>query len=250
MKITATIQARMGSTRLPEKVLLPILGKPMLAHQVERIQKSMLIDEVIIATSTNSRDDAIEDLANRLGVLCFRGSEDRVLDRVISALKHFQVDINTDFCGDCPLPDHTIIDSVIGFYLKHQGRYDFVGTGLKTTFPPGQDVFVYPSRVLYDVIHHIDRPEDYEHVAVNIRSRSEIYRTFNIEAPPWYRYPDLLLEVDTAEDFKLVTAIFEALYPTNPHFLLSDIVRFLGAKPELASSNQHVARRWKAFRQE
>jgi spore coat polysaccharide biosynthesis protein SpsF len=239
----------MGSTRLPGKVLLPILGKPMLAHQVERIQRSMLVDEIIIATSTNPRDDAIEDLAGSLDVLCFRGSEDRVLDRVVSALRSYEVELNVDFCGDCPMSDPTIIDAVIGTYLKNQERYDYVGTGLKTTFPPGLDVIVYPAAILFDAMDRVTRPEEYEHVAVNIRSRPEIYRTFNLEAPPWLRYPELYLEVDAAEDFELITMIFEALYPSNPCFALSDIVQFLDGNPALAQSNRHIHRRWKAFRE-
>jgi len=247
MKIAATIQARTGSTRLPNKVLLPIVGKPMLSHQVERIQRSLRIDEVIIATTTNLNDDPIEDLAQRLGVSCFRGSEDKVLDRIVSTLSHFNVDINVEFYGDCPLPDPTLIDSIIDVYLKNKDQYDYVGTGMKTTFPPGLEVTVYPSRILYDVANVA---EDRGLVAVNIRCRPDRYRVLNIEAPSLYRYPDLYLEVDTAEDFKVVTAIYEALYPSNPYFLLPHIIEFMNQNPALAESNRHVPRRWKAFRQD
>jgi spore coat polysaccharide biosynthesis protein SpsF len=247
MKIGATIQARTGSLRLPNKVMLPILGKPMLARQVERIQRSLLIDQVILATSTNPNDDVIEELAAKLRVECFRGSEDLILDRIVGALRHYSVDVNVEFYGDCPLPDPTIIDAIIGIYLKHQDSCDYVGTGLKTTFPPGLEVTVYPSRVLYDVA---GITEDRERVAVNIRTRPDRYRTMNVEAPPWYRHPHLHLEVDTAEDFKVISTIYEGLYPSNPHFLLPHIIEFLREKPELAALNQSVPRRWKQFREE
>lgn len=247
MKIAATIQARTGSARLPNKVMLPILGKPMLALQVERIRRSMLIDEVIIATSTNPNDDAVEALARQIGVACFRGSEERVLDRIVGALSHFGVEIQVEFYGDCPLPDPTIIDTIIGIYLKHQDSCDYVGCGLKTTFPPGLEVTVYPSRILYDVASIAD---DRERVAVNIRSRPDRYRTMNVEAPPWYRYPDLHLEVDTAEDFGVVSAIYEALYPSNPHFLLSHVIEFMQRNPALVKLNRSIPRRWKQFRQD
>jgi spore coat polysaccharide biosynthesis protein SpsF len=247
MKIGATIQARTGSSRLPNKVMLPILGKPMLAHQIERIQRSLLIDQVILATSTNPNDDVIEELAAQLRVECFRGSEERVLDRIVGALHHYSVDVNVEFYGDCPLPDPTIIDVIIGIYLKHQDSCDYVGTGLKTTFPPGLEVTVYPSRVLYDVAGITG---DRDRVAVNIRSRPERYRTMNVEAPPWYRHPDLHLEVDTAEDFKVISTIYESLYPSNPHFLLPHIIEFLREYPELAALNRSVPRRWKQFREE
>lgn len=245
MKIAATIQARTGSSRLPNKVMLPILGKPMLALQVERIQRSLLIDEVIIATTTNPNDDQIEELAQRLGVRCFRGSEVKVLDRIVGALKQFNVDLQVEFYGDCPLLEPAIIDAIIGIYLKNRDSYDYVGTGMKTTFPPGLDVTVYPSRVLYEAA---DVVKDRDHVAVNVRSYVEPARVLNVEAPPWYRYPDLHLEVDTAEDFKVVAAIYEALYPKNPHFLLPDIIGFFRQNPGLAEANRNVPRRWKAYR--
>jgi len=249
MKIAATIQARTGSSRLPRKVLLPIVGKPMLAHQVERIKRSQLIDEVIIATTTNPDDDPLVELADQLGVRCFRGSEDLVLDRIVSALQRFEVDVNVESYGDSQLVDPTIIDMIIGLYLKHQDAYDYVTSGVKTTFPPGLEVIVYPSRVLYDA-QAVARPEERELVSVNIISRPERYRILNVEAPPWYRYPDLHLEVDTAEDFRVISAIYEALYPSNPYFVLSDVIDFLKQNPALAESNRHVPRRWKAYRQD
>ena len=219
----------------------------MLALQVERIRRSLLVDEVIIATSTNANDDAIEELAGQIGVCCFRGSEDNVLDRIVGALRQYRVDVNAEFYGDCPLPDPTIIDAIIGIYLKHQDECDYVGTGLKTTFPPGLEVNVYPASVLYDVARIT---EDRDKVAVNIRSRPDRYRTMNIEAPTWYRYPEFHLEVDTAEDFEVVSQIYEALYPSNPCFSLLHIVEFLKANPTIAERNRYVERRWKASRQD
>ena len=104
MKIGATIQARMGSSRLPGKVLKPIMGRPMLALQIERIQRSMLIDEVVVATSVRADDDAIERLTEDLGVACFRGSEDDVLGRVLGALNAFEIDLHVEFMGDIHRP--------------------------------------------------------------------------------------------------------------------------------------------------
>jgi len=248
MKIAATIQARTGSSRLPNKVMLPILGEPMLARQVERIKRSQLIDEIIIATSTKRQDDCIEDLADSVEVPCFRGSEGKVLDRIVGALKSFNVDIHVSFCGDCPMPDPTIIDTIIGIYLKNNQDYDYVGTGMKTTYPPGLEVSVYPSEILYDVDEQVQTLEEREHVGANIISRRNRYRVLNVEAPPWHHYPDLYLEVDTKEDFLVTKSIYESLYPNNPYFLLSDIIEFLKKNPSLAESNRGVHRRWKIFR--
>ena len=150
MKIDATIQARMGSTRLPGKVLMPIVEKPMLALQIERIQQCKLIDRIIISTSNNPQDDAIEELANELGVECFRGSENDVLSRIIDTLKFYNTEIHVEFMGDNPIPDPLLVDSIIGYYLKNYGKYDYVTNALKTTYPPGVEVFVYHSKILYD----------------------------------------------------------------------------------------------------
>jgi len=245
VKIAATIQARTGSTRLPGKVLLPIVGKPMLALQVERIRRSLLIDEVVIATSRNPNDDVIEELARQIGVSCFRGSEEKVLDRVMGALKQSGADLQVEFYGDCPLPEPAIIDAMIGIYLKNRDSYDYVGTGMKTTFPPGLDVTVYPTRVLYETANVVS---DRGYVAVNVRSHVEPGRVLNVEAPMWYRYPDVHLEVDTLEDFRVVSAIYEGLYPGNPYFVLADIIGFLRQNPSLAEANRSIPRRWKAYR--
>jgi spore coat polysaccharide biosynthesis protein SpsF len=249
MKISATIQARMSSSRLPGKVLKPILGKPMLALQIERLQQSRLIDQVIIATSDSPKDDPIEALAHNLGVNCFRGSEDDVLLRVVAALKAYQVEVHAEFMGDNPLPDPWLVDTIIGCYLKNADRYDFVTNTLRTTFPPGTEVFVYPSQILIDAEKHAD-PALREHVSIHIYQHPERYRLYNLEAPPWLYAPDLHLEVDTEEDFEVVSAIYQALYPTNPGFTLSQIIQFLRENEALANKNRYVERRWKEFREE
>ena len=115
MKITATIQARMGSTRLPGKVLKPICGKPMLALQIERIQQSILIDEIIIATSNSANDNSIESFAQSIGIPCFRGSEDDVLSRIVGTLQAYNAEIHVEFMGDNPIPDTQLVDSIIDF---------------------------------------------------------------------------------------------------------------------------------------
>lgn len=240
----------MSSSRLPGKVLRPILGKPMLALQIERIRQSRLIDEIIIATSDSVKDDPIEALAHRLDVHCFRGSEDDVLSRVVDALKAYKVELHVEFMGDNPLPDPWLVDSIIGFYLKNADKYDCVTNALKTTYPPGTEVFVYPAKILIDAEKYAADPALREHVPIHIYQHPERYRVYNIEAPPWLHAPDLYLEVDTEEDFEVVSAIYEALYPGNPGFTLSQIIEFLKKNEALANKNRNVERRWRAFREE
>ncbi|MFZ5447595.1 MAG: cytidylyltransferase domain-containing protein [Thermodesulfobacteriota bacterium] len=250
MKIAATIQARMGSTRLPGKVLKPILGKPMLALQIERIQQCRLIDEIIIATTVAPQDEAIVTLARELGVNYFRGSEDDVIGRVVGALKAFAVDLHVEFMGDNPIPDPLLVDAIIGYYLKNADRYDYVTNALKTTYAPGFEVFVYPAAVLYDAESRITEPKLREHVGIHINRYPDRYRLCNLEAPPWYYYPNLHLEVDTPEDFAVITAIFEHFYLNNPGFTMSQVIDFMKANPDLLAANAQVERRWKAFRQD
>ncbi|MGE3402355.1 MAG: NTP transferase domain-containing protein [Vicinamibacterales bacterium] len=247
MKISATLVARMGSSRLPGKTLRPILGRPMLARQIERIRQSLLIDEIIVATSAAPENDAIEALAATEGVHCFRGSEDDVLGRVVGALRAHAVEIHVEFMGDNPLPDAGIVDSVIGFYLKHRDDYDYVTNALTTTYPPGAEVYVYPARVLYDAELRARDAALREHVGIHVYRHPERYRIHNLEAPPWLRFPELHLEVDTEEDFALVNAVYEALYPRNPAFTIREAVDFVIGSGR-AGQNAGVERRWKAFR--
>lgn len=246
-RITATIQARVASGRLPGKVLKPILGKPMLALQIERIRQSMLIDEIILATSVRPENDALEELAKDLGIGCFRGSEDDVLGRITGALKAFNVDLHVELMGDNPIPDPLLIDAIIGVYLKHAGRYDYVSNALKTTYPPGANVYVYPASVLLDAEKHVCDDSLREHVGIHIYLHPERYRILNVEAPSWLRFPDVHLEVDTQEDFEVVSAVYEHFYPHHPGFSLQQAVQFV-IESGLANKNRHVERRWRAFR--
>jgi spore coat polysaccharide biosynthesis protein SpsF len=138
LRADATIQARMGSSRLPGKVLMPVVGEPLLLRLVERIKRSQSIDRVIIATTTNSQDDPVARLAESMGCLCFRGSEEDVLGRVVGALRQYDVQVHAEFQGDNALPDPVLIDEVVGYYFEHSQQYDYVTTALKTTYPPGR----------------------------------------------------------------------------------------------------------------
>jgi len=248
MKIGATVRARTGSSRLPGKVLKTVLGRPLLSLQIERIQRCMLIDEIIVATSLTDRDDPIEHLAQEMGVGCFRGSEDDVIGRIVGALKAFEIDIHVEFHGDNPIPDPMLTDSIIGYYLKNADKYDYVTNAMKTTYPPGLEVFVYPAEVLYDAESRVTAPALREHVSVNIDQYPDRYRLRNLEAPPWFNYPDLHLEVDTEVDFEVVSAIYQHFYPNNPGFGLAQVIDFANANKEMVSRNAQVERRWKAFR--
>src|SRR5687767_12766005 len=249
MKITATIQARMGSSRLPGKIMREICGRPTLALIVERIRQSRLIDDVVIATADTPDNDVVEELASSLGVGCFRGSEDDVLSRIVGALRAYNVDVHVEFQGDNLLPDALLIDAIIGFYLKNADKYDYVTTGLKTTYPPGSEVTVYPARILLDLDQTVTDPAAREHVGPHIYQHPEKYRICNLEAPPWLSRPHLHLEIDTQEDFDVVREVYEHFYPDNPGFSLAEVIDYAD-ETGVGDKNRNVERRWRAFRQD
>lgn len=246
-KITASVQARVASSRLPGKMLKEICGVPMLQLLIDRLKMSLLIDEIVIATSNNCQDKAICDLADKLNVGCFRGSEDDVLGRVVGAIRAYDIDIHVEFQGDNVMPDPMLIDSVIGYYLKNADQYDYVTNGLKTTYPPGQEVAVYPGSVLIDAEFDWQTELAREHVGIHIYKRSKKFRIKNLEAPPWYHYPNYHLEVDTLDDFNVVRQVFEHFHNDNPGFSLGEIISYL-SESRVFEVNQDINRRWSEFR--
>jgi spore coat polysaccharide biosynthesis protein SpsF len=249
LSVDATVQARTGSSRLPNKVLKPVLGKALLQHQIERIQRASTINRVVLATSDLSQDDPLEDLANSMGILCYRGSELDVISRVCGALEKFEIEIHAEFQGDNSVPDPAVIDLVVGYFLEHKEKYDYVTNALKTTYPPGLEVSVYPSRVLFDANKRAANSEHREYVGFHINQYPDVYRIKNLEAPATISRPDLHLEVDTEEDFVLVAHIYEH-FASHPNFTIEDVVTYTDAHPHLLQANSGIERRWKQYRQD
>lgn len=241
MKSVAIIEARMKSTRLPGKNLRPILGKPMLERLIERLRQAKFLQGIVVATTTDASDDAIEALAEQLGVACFRGSEEDVLDRVLRAARSVSAEVIVEVTGDCPLTDPQVVDRLVEIF--RQGRFDYVGNIRPSTFPVGLAVQVFPTRVLAEVASLTQDPADHEHVSLYIYEHPERYVLHNVESGLPEKYRDYRLTVDTAEDFALVTAIFEALYPANPEFGLSEVLAYLDANPALLELNRNVKQR-------
>src|SRR6266511_3391616 len=141
MKIVSTIEARMGSRRLPGKTLAPIMGRPTLELLVERLRRAKQVDEVVVATTTEPEDDSIEELCRQLQVGCFRGSSEDVLDRVLRAAQEFRASLIVEMTGDCPLLDPAVVDDVISLYLS--AKYDYVSNIVERTYPRGLDTQVF-----------------------------------------------------------------------------------------------------------
>ena len=245
MNIVATIQARMGSTRLPGKVLMEVCGKPLLQYQVERIRRSRLVDKIVIATTTNAQDDAIAELGRKLGVSVYRGPEDHVLKRIVGLLQTHAFGLHVELIGDSPLTDPQIVDEMIGFYFKNQSNVDYVSNGTEVTYPAGMEVNVYPANVLIDAESHVapDNPLR-EHVDIHI-SKNSRYRRVCLKAPAHFHRPDVFLEVDTMRDFEMLSALISHFVERGKdHFSLSEILALLEERPELVKHNQGEERKY------
>jgi spore coat polysaccharide biosynthesis protein SpsF len=142
-RIIAIIQARMGSDRLPGKVLLPIMGKPMLWHVVNRTNQSRLLNKVVVATTKKSKDDIITEFCRKNGISCYRGEEFDVLDRYYKAAKLYKADIVVRITSDCPLVDPALLDKTIKAYIENMKSLDGASTALKRTYPRGLDIEVF-----------------------------------------------------------------------------------------------------------
>ena len=251
IKIAASIQARMGSTRLPGKVLKKINGQPMLYWQIERLKKSHYIEEIIVATTTNKIDDSIVYFCKKNNIKYFRGSEDNVIDRIASLLKEYNIENHIECFGDSPLVDPKIIDDYIDIFFDSIDC-DYLSNCIKTTFPPGLEVIIYKSKILIDLNDTLSLNDPLrEHVGYNITRFPKKYNIKSLSAPKEFHMPDFFLEVDSADDFSLISKIFEYFQNINKkNFNLSDIMELLKIMPELKDINNNTHRRWKILRGE
>ncbi|WP_099354150.1 cytidylyltransferase domain-containing protein [Fredinandcohnia onubensis] len=238
MKIVATIQARMGSTRLPGKVLKKVLGKPLLEYQIERLKKSKIIDKIVVATTTKKSDQAIIDLCERLSIDYTRGSEEDVLARYYNAALESEADIIVRITSDCPLISPSVIDQVITTFLQNAPRYDFVSNTIERTYPRGFDTEVFAFNALEQAYKEGFEYLYREHVTTYILRNPTKFQMKNVKYKrdlSKYR-----LTVDTEEDYELIRNIIEILYPKNPNFELEDIIRLLEKRSDLFLLNAHV----------
>jgi spore coat polysaccharide biosynthesis protein SpsF len=236
-RVVCTIEARMTSSRLPGKVLLPAVGKPLLELMIERLRRARRLDAIVIATTEEASSGPIVELAERLGVGCFRGSEDDVLGRVLGAAQAYEADLIVETTGDCPLIDPATVDLIVERFLD--GGVDYCSNTLERTDPRGLDAQAFSAAVLAEVAELTDDPADREHVSLYIYEHPERYRLRSVvsERP---ETAELRLTVDTEDDYELIRTVFERLYPSDPSFGLDAILALLEAEPELAWLNRHI----------
>lgn len=236
MKTIIIVQARMTSTRLPGKVLLPLAGEPMLMRLMERLRRVQRADGIVIATTTNVTDDPIAAMCAQQGVPCHRGSELDVLSRYADAARLHAADVVVRITSDCPLIDPALIDQLIAVY--EEGDSDYVSNMLPPTWPYGMAVEVFSATALAQAHAEATQDAEREHVTPFIYWHPQRYRLRNVASPVALSHHRWT--VDTPEDYELVRRLFDHLLPTNPHFTQADVLALLDAHPDWIAINQHV----------
>jgi spore coat polysaccharide biosynthesis protein SpsF len=242
MKALAIIQARLGSSRLPGKVLKPILGRPMLWHIVDRVSRIPSVDKTVVAVPDGPADEALRRFCAGQGILCYAGSEFDVLDRYYQAASHYGGDPVLRITADCPLVDPAVIQRMIDLYGA--GGSDHVGVAAgagavdlkEGRFPDGLDGECFSFKALERAWHEATDLQDREHVTRYIWKNRDLFRCADLRAKR--NYGQLRLTVDHSEDFFLVTKIYEALYSPDKVFSLEEVVDFLDKNPTLAQVNR------------
>lgn len=237
-KILAIIQARMGSTRFPGKVLMEIDGKPLLQYQVSRVKDSLLLDDIVVATSTRQRDEVIVKFCTKNDVNCFRGSENDVLNRYYNCAKHFNASIIVRLTADCPLIDPLIIDETISLFLESNIDYAANTTPPETSFyPDGVDVEVFSFNALSRAERECESMLDREHVTLNFWKYKNNFSAIQLKRDTdvsQYR-----ITIDYTEDLTVMEFIVGEIKRLNIYGHLDEIIAILNENPEIRKLNSH-----------
>ncbi len=240
MNIIAIIQCRMGSTRLPGKMLKEIDNRSILELITHRVSMSNLITDIIIATTTNQKDDIIQAKCKSLNYKCFRGSEDDVLQRVHDAAIEYNADLIVDLTGDCPLIDYKHIDTLIEYFNNY--IIDYVSNCEERTFPDGFDVQVMTIQALKKINKFVTNPIHRSHTGWNITQFPDLFDRAILIADEKLHYPHWGLTLDEPADLVLIEKIFKH-FGTYNYFSCEQIIEYLKDNPELLEINSSVKRK-------
>ena len=240
-KVTAIIQARMRSSRLPGKVFLPLAGKPVLWWMATRASLAELVDDVVIATTTDESNDIIWLYGNQnydkfpATVYRYSGKEDDVMGRVLAAAKYMQTDIIVDLTADCPMMDPSHID----YLIDNLSNADYISNDIvNRSWPDGLDIQVYKTNALKKC-KKLFKPK--QHCGWNIPQHPVEFHCLNWKAPDDMHWPELGLTLDTARDYEFLSKLFER-FGHNPIFKVEDVIKYLRNNPKLIT-NKNVYRK-------
>lgn len=240
MKTVIVIQARCGSTRFPGKVLKDILGKPLLYRMYERVRRTKIPCEIVIATSENKQDDVLEGLCKTNNIACFRGNELDLLDRHYQCALCYEADTVVKIPSDCPLIDPKVIDKVLSAF--ESGKYDFMSNLHPATYPDGNDVEVMSMQALQKAWQEAKKPLEREHTTPYFWENPQVFKIGNVL---WESGKDYSMShrftIDYEEDYLFIKKVFEELYPSNPHFTLEDILVLCKQREDIYQINAKYA---------
>lgn len=238
-KVIAIIQARMGSTRLPSKVMKKICGKPIIAHIIERALQAKSLDQIVVATSTNDSDTPLYDYLSSNNITCIRGSELDVLSRYYEAATKINADVIVRLTGDNPLVDYNMIDSTVDYFNTSNMQY--VSTidvpEIVKPIPLGVGCEVFSYDLLQEAYQNADKPYEREHVTPYMY-RDKVNLEKNISDDYSFR-----LTVDTDEDFMCISIIYDLLYHGKHDFCTPEIIRCLIDNPEIPMINSNITQK-------
>jgi len=237
MRTLAFVQARMGSTRLPGKVLADIEGEPMMARVVERAAAIPGVDEVVVCTTDLEQDEPLFELARARGWLTFRGSEDDVLGRFAGAARAHQADVIVRITSDCPLLDPEVIGRVVSAFRAGQPRVHYASNTMRRTFPRGLDTEVVRRDALESADAEDRDPALREHVTPYIQRSGRFALVEVVDAAD---HSDLRWTVDTPDDLRLVREVYRCLGSAASY---PEVLALFARRPELATWNAHVAQK-------
>jgi len=238
VKTLAIVQARMGSSRLPGKVLMDLAGETVLARVVRRASRAALVDQVVVATSWCPMDDAVVSECIRLGVDHFRGSESDVLDRYYRCAQKFSAGLVVRITADCPLIDAALVDLTIASFRKE--ACDYASNALVPGYPRGLDVEVFTMSALSRAWHDARKAYEREHVSPYLYEHPELFRLVSVNAD--CDHSDLRWTLDTVEDFELLRAIYARLRDGD-NFRWEDVLQIVEREPQLSLINSHVVQK-------
>jgi spore coat polysaccharide biosynthesis protein SpsF len=241
MRTIATIEARMKSSRLPGKVMMTVLGHPMLYHLLRRLRAVPSLDGIVLATTTDAADDVLVRFAEEQTIGCFRGSEEDVMSRVIGAAESATADVVVEITGDCPIIDPQIVEQTIRMFRAHDVAY--VSNTHVRSYPDGMDSQVFRLETLKRSAALTSDALDHEHVTLHIRNHPELFSRVHLVAPPDHHWPELGLTLDEPADFVLLKRVIEHFALDNPLFSCLDAIRLLRARPDWVAINKTVVRK-------
>jgi spore coat polysaccharide biosynthesis protein SpsF len=238
MKVVAIIQARMGSTRLPGKVIRELAGKPMIIHLIERLKTCCTVDEIILATGEGDENTVLVSTAEQAGITAFAGPEEDVLARFCMAAQKAGADHVIRVTGDNPLTDPECIDRLVQKQVETGADY-----GCMTGLPLGTTAEIISFRALEKSCREGKQQPHREHVTVYAKENPQKFKLFSLEAPESLRAPELRLTVDTPEDFSLIGEVFKRLCKDGQIISLAEVINLLRTEPELAARNKGIVQK-------